>query len=254
LTLRPALAGFEESLMFDSILAEAAGPQSQVRTGAAVSVLIHGALLALGLGLGAQKVMEAPEPELTIRVPPPKGTGVDLYKGRTVSAPETSTRPRRNTPVAQRERVRRKTPSPVADTAKPDAAEASPASKVGTPDGTLGHEGLGHREGAPQGVGGGTPGGVQVFRSGMTPPVLLSGPHIAYTPEARAARVEGLMVVRCIIEVDGSVGSCELLKPVPHMERAVLEALRARRYKPVMVDGQPMRVKYTFNVRLVLPR
>ena len=45
---------------------------------------------------------------------------------------------------------------------------------------------------------------------------------------------------------------CRVVKTLPHMERAVLSALAARRYRPVLRDGRPIAVDYVFNVRLVL--
>jgi serine/threonine-protein kinase len=38
------------------------------------------------------------------------------------------------------------------------------------------------------------------------------------------------------------------------METAVLEALQARVYKPILYKGQAVAVDYLFNVKLQLPR
>ena len=86
----------------------------------------------------------------------------------------------------------------------------------------------------------------------MTPPELLDASEPEYTLEAIRAHVQGLMVVRCVITIEGRVESCRVVKTLPHMERAVLTALEARRYRPVLRDGRPIAVDYVFNVRLVL--
>lgn len=45
----------------------------------------------------------------------------------------------------------------------------------------------------------------------------------------------------------------KLIEPVRYMERAVLDALASRKYEPAKQNGVPIDVRYTFNIRLVLP-
>ena len=87
----------------------------------------------------------------------------------------------------------------------------------------------------------------------MTAPVILSGPPPEYTQDAIDREVEGLMVVRCIVTVEGLVHSCKVQKSLPFMDRAVIDSLQKRRYKPATQQGKPIDVYYTFNVRLKLP-
>ena len=83
--------------------------------------------------------------------------------------------------------------------------------------------------------------------------VSLSGPEIKYTPQAFAAKVSGVMIVKCVITTAGTIQGCRTIKGLPHMERAVLNAMAARRYTPVMYQGHAVSVDYVFNVKLVLP-
>jgi serine/threonine-protein kinase len=92
------------------------------------------------------------------------------------------------------------------------------------------------------------------FQEGMPRPVELQGKDIVYTREALAARVEGTMVVRCVITRQGTVENCRVIKGLPHMNEAVVQALQARVYKPITLKGQPVAVDYVFNMRLVAPR
>lgn len=87
----------------------------------------------------------------------------------------------------------------------------------------------------------------------MAAPVIVSGPPPEYTQDAIDREVEGLMVVRCIVTVEGFVHSCKVLKGLPFMDRAVIDSLQKRRYKPATQQGKPVDVFYTFNVRLKLP-
>lgn len=89
------------------------------------------------------------------------------------------------------------------------------------------------------------------FGAGMSRPVRIAGSEPKFTREALEVGVEGTMIVRCIIELDGSLSGCKVLKPVAHMEKAVLSALATHRYRPITVQGKPRRVSYVFNINLV---
>jgi serine/threonine-protein kinase len=92
------------------------------------------------------------------------------------------------------------------------------------------------------------------FMEGMNRPEQLEGKDIVYTREALAAQVQGLMLVKCTITKTGRVENCRAIKSLPHMEQAVLEALRSRVYKPMVYQGRTVAVDYVFNIRLVPPR
>ncbi|NOK32590.1 TonB family protein [Corallococcus exercitus] len=99
------------------------------------------------------------------------------------------------------------------------------------------------------------PNAVIPFNDGMERPTLLEeGRDIAYTREALAIKAEGLVAVRCTITNKGRVENCRVLKMVQHMERAVLDSLQSRVYKPIQYQGRPVNVDYTFTMRLVSPR
>jgi len=88
----------------------------------------------------------------------------------------------------------------------------------------------------------------------MTRPVLIErAKPVSYTSQALLARVEGTMIVRCIITAEGHVEKCVVLKTLPFLEQAVLESLYSSRYSPVTYQGKPVAVGYTFSVKLVPP-
>ncbi len=97
-------------------------------------------------------------------------------------------------------------------------------------------------------------GDVVPFGEGMTRPRLISpGKPVSYSREALEARVEGTMIVKCTITIEGTVERCSVLKTLPFLEDAVLESLYSSRYAPVTYQGKPVAVGYTFNVKLVPP-
>jgi len=122
----------------------------------------------------------------------------------------------------------------------------------------------GSDEGSEGGVVGGVVGGTvgapvkvegpKQFDATMTPPAVVAGPPLEYTQQALEREIEGTMLVRCIVRVDGSVHDCRVLKSVPFMDRAVVSVLERRRYRPATQNGQALDVEYTFTIKLTLPR
>lgn len=91
------------------------------------------------------------------------------------------------------------------------------------------------------------------FNDSMTAPSMISGPSPEYTQDAIERGIEGVMQVRCTVTASGAVRRCKVLKGLPYMDRAVIDALEARRYKPALAQGKPVDVLYTFTIRLKLP-
>ncbi len=88
----------------------------------------------------------------------------------------------------------------------------------------------------------------------MNRPTQVAGPtQPPYTREALVARVEGTLIARCVITTTGAVRNCRIIKGLPHLDQAVLQALQQRRYTPVLYNGQPVNVEYTFPFRFKMP-
>ena len=98
------------------------------------------------------------------------------------------------------------------------------------------------------------PAAVLRFEEGMTRPTPISAVAPAYTREALEARVEGTVIAKCVVTTSGSLTGCRIVKGVPHMDQAVLNALAASKYAPATLQGKPVSVDYIFTMRLVLPR
>lgn len=92
------------------------------------------------------------------------------------------------------------------------------------------------------------------FGAGMTRPERIQGELPRYTPEALAARVEGMLIIKCVVQVTGEVTRCRILQPLPHLDAAALNALKASRFKPATYKGHPIPVDYTFTFEMKLPK
>src|SRR6266404_8270666 len=92
------------------------------------------------------------------------------------------------------------------------------------------------------------------FNETMTAPTMVAGPSPEYSQDAVERGIEGTMQVRCVVTVSGTVRNCKVIKGLPYMDRPVVDALQARKYKPAMAQGRPVDVFYTFTIKLKLPQ
>ncbi len=90
------------------------------------------------------------------------------------------------------------------------------------------------------------------FRDGMSAPEQLEGKPIVYSPAAIEAGVQGTIEAKCVITVRGTLENCRIVKSLPYMDKAVLQALATRVYTPVLLEGKPVPVEYVFAIKLVL--
>ena len=131
--------------------------------------------------------------------------------------------------------------------------------------------------GVPAGVVSGFPGGVlsEVVGSTRRVPVLAKMPERSpvsrrgiacrvaeanlihdvapqYPPEAGRARIEGAVVLMAVIGKDGSVKDVRVESGLPILAQAAIDAVRQWRYKPYMIEGEPVEVdsRITINFNL----
>jgi TonB family protein len=78
--------------------------------------------------------------------------------------------------------------------------------------------------------------------------------HVApvYPPLALAARVQGTVVLDCVIDEQGRVASVSILRSLPVLEAAAETAVRQWRYRPTLLDGAPVSVLLTVTVEFRL--
>jgi protein TonB len=69
-----------------------------------------------------------------------------------------------------------------------------------------------------------------------------------YPPLARQTRIQGTVKLHAIIAKDGSVQQLEVLSGHPLLVQAALDAVRQWRYKPTLLNGEPVEVDTTVDV------
>jgi len=75
-----------------------------------------------------------------------------------------------------------------------------------------------------------------------------------YPDEAKNRGVRGIVLVELVIERDGRVGEARVLRSIPLLDEAALQAVRQWEYEVTRVEGQPVRVlisvPITFSLKL----
>ena len=73
-----------------------------------------------------------------------------------------------------------------------------------------------------------------------------------YPPEAQAAGVQGVVIMEATIGVDGKVTDVRVLRPMPLLDQAAVEAVRQWEYEPTMVNGVAVPVVMTVTLNFAL--
>ncbi len=74
----------------------------------------------------------------------------------------------------------------------------------------------------------------------------------AYPPLARAARISGTVVLQATIGKDGTIQNLQLMSGHPLLTQAALAAVAQWRYRPTLLNGEPVEVATQIMVNFVL--
>jgi TonB family protein len=136
-----------------------------------------------------------------------------------------------------------------------DALSRGPGSGGGYGTGTGTGIGSGNGSGLGPGWGGGTGGGAYRPGAGITNPTLISSVSPNYTPDAMRARIQGSAEFECVVEVNGTVGECRLIKSLDSvygLDQEALKAARRFRFNPGRKDGKPVPVIVIIGIDFVI--
>ena len=73
-----------------------------------------------------------------------------------------------------------------------------------------------------------------------------------YPAIARQARVQGQVVLRAVISREGTIENLQVLSGPPMLVRAAVNAVQQWRYRPYVLNGEPIEVETEVKVNFVL--
>jgi TonB family protein len=91
--------------------------------------------------------------------------------------------------------------------------------------------------------------GVYKVTSAISPPSVLRKVEPEYSEEARAAGLQGTVIVQVVIGTDGVAGDARILRGLGlGLDEQAIEAIGQWQFKPGVKDGQPVPVAATIEV------
>ncbi|HZQ19011.1 MAG TPA: energy transducer TonB [Terriglobales bacterium] len=104
---------------------------------------------------------------------------------------------------------------------------------------------------------GGVPGGIQAPRrvrvsQGVMQSMIENKVAPPYPPDAKAARIQGAVVLKAIIGKDGTVQELSVISGHPLLAPAALEAVKQWKYRPTLLNGSPVEVDTQVTINFTL--
>jgi periplasmic protein TonB len=97
----------------------------------------------------------------------------------------------------------------------------------------------------------------EVFRpgNGVTLPTVVHEVKPDYTAEAKAARIEGTVLLETVVLTDGNVGDVKVVRSLDTtygLDQQAVNAAKQWMFKPGTKDGKPVPVFVTIELRFAL--
>lgn len=88
---------------------------------------------------------------------------------------------------------------------------------------------------------------------GVQPPQKIFAPQPKYTETARRARVQGVVILQGVLDVEGNLRRIQVVKPLAQgLTESAVETVKTWKYKPATKDGQPVAVYLNVMVHFSL--
>jgi protein TonB len=88
--------------------------------------------------------------------------------------------------------------------------------------------------------------------AGVMQGMLLQKTTPTYPPIAKAARVSGTVVLQATISKTGTIENLHVVNGPAMLQQAALDAVKQWRYKPYLLNNEPVEVETTVNVIFTL--
>ena len=115
--------------------------------------------------------------------------------------------------------------------------------------------GPGNGSGLGPGSGGGTGGGVYRPGNGVTLPRVLHEVRPQYTSDAMRAKVQGTVLLECVVRPDGCVGDVQVVRsldPTFGLDQQAIKAAKQWRFAPGTRLGAAVPVQITIELTFTL--
>lgn len=88
--------------------------------------------------------------------------------------------------------------------------------------------------------------------SGVMSGLVVKKVQPAYPAEAKAQHIQGTVVLKAIIDKEGNVASLEVVSGHPMLVPPAIEGVKQWKYKPYLLNGDPVEVETQVTVNYTL--
>jgi protein TonB len=88
--------------------------------------------------------------------------------------------------------------------------------------------------------------------AGVAQGMILQKTQPIYPPIAKAARVSGTVILQATISKSGTIEGLHVVSGPAMLQQAALDAVKSWRYRPYLLNGEPVEVETTVNVIFTL--
>jgi protein TonB len=75
-----------------------------------------------------------------------------------------------------------------------------------------------------------------------------------YPAEAGRERIEGTVILQAVIGKDGTVQDVQVVSGLPLLAQAAIDAVKQWRYKPYLLNGEPVEVDSRITINFTMSR
>jgi TonB family protein len=83
-------------------------------------------------------------------------------------------------------------------------------------------------------------------------PRLIKRVEPVYPDEAKKGEIEGVVIIEATTNTEGDVIDTTILRSVPGLDQAALEAIKQWKYEPMIINGKPKGIVFTVTTRFKL--
>ena len=88
--------------------------------------------------------------------------------------------------------------------------------------------------------------------SGVSQGLLVRRVQPSYPPLARQARIQGVVILQAQISKEGNIENLQLISGHPMLAPAAIEAVKQWKYRPYLLNGEPVEVETQVQVNFTL--
>lgn len=86
----------------------------------------------------------------------------------------------------------------------------------------------------------------------IKPPVKVFDVRPEYPEDAQEAGIQGTVVLGIVIGGDGSVLDTEVLRSIPELDQAAIDAVKQWQFEPTLLNGEPVEVEMSVTIQFTL--